>query len=249
MIVISRETFSIVIRKIRIKEIVVNEHITRNKQECFDNYLNTQNNMAIVNINNITRLILDEICSFIKPGIKESEVLQYADSVFKRHNIDRIWHKPEVRFGDHTILTYLDRSKKNNILQTEDIVFVDIGIVINGIEGDAGKTLVFGNNNVYKDIAKITEDLFKEARAFWINHHPSGIELYHYLKKRAEEQGYLFNLNPAGHLIGGFSHAAAKWKYGLNQYQNQVESCRWILEVQIKHPTLPVGGFFEDLLV
>lgn len=225
------------------------ENIAINNRQLFSNYLNLQSNADIVNTNQLTRIILDEICDFVVPGVKESEVLQYTDLVFKQHKIDRIWHKPEVRFGDNTTLTYLDRSKKDNQLQTQDIAFIDIGIVINGIEGDAGKTLVFGDNALHQDIAIATKELFHEARNFWLEQSPTGIELYSYLIQRAKVRGYICNLNPAGHLIGSFSHATAKWKYGLNEYPDRIEACRWILEVQIRHPQLNVGGFFEDLLI
>ncbi|NDG05259.1 MAG: hypothetical protein EB121_07950 [Alphaproteobacteria bacterium] len=56
-----------------------------------------------------------------------------------------------------------------------------------------------------------------------------------------------FNLDPAGHLIGAFPHRG--WKEGLNNFPEAVVPGTWILEIQVRHPTLPFGAFYEDLLL
>ena len=54
-------------------------------------------------------------------------------------------------------------------------------------------------------------------------------------------------LAPAGHLIGSFPHLG--WKEGLNNYPYLPEPGIWILEIQIRHPELPYGAFYEDVLL
>lgn len=211
-------------------------------------YMSVQNNDHVYDVNNITKEILDNICAFIEPGMKESEVVQYTALIYKKYNVDRIWHQPLVRFGSNTLLSYMEKAKTDLVLKQEDIVFVDIGIVISGIEGDAGKTLSYGDNPIYKDIEVTTSKLFNEATTFWKINNPTGQELYQYLHKQANQYGYEFNLDNAGHLIGGFSHAQAKYSTGLNNYPFTIDPYRWILEIQIRHPELGVGGFYEDLL-
>lgn len=224
-------------------------YVTEDKQVAFSNYSDAQDSTKIIEANNFAKLILDEICSSITPGMKESEVVNQINIIYKKYNVDRIWHQPLVRFGSNTLLTFKDKATEDKILQENDIAFVDIGIVKNGIEGDVGKTLAFGNKLEYQNIVSATESLFNLARDYWLAQDPTGEALYQYISELTVSKGYDFNLASAGHLIGSFSHAAAKWNKGLSQYPSKLLPSRWILEIQIKDPVLNVGGFYEELLV
>ena len=63
----------------------------------------------------------------------------------------------------------------------------------------------------------------------------------------SESVGFVFNLNPVGHLIGSFPHKG--WKEGLNTYPFVPESGYWILEIQIRHPEKSYGAFYEAVLI
>jgi hypothetical protein len=76
---------------------------------------------------------------------------------------------------------------------------------------------------------------------------PSGIELYRHIHRRTEQAGFVFQLQPAGHLIGSFPHLG--WKEGLNTYPYTPEPGIWILEVQMRHPDKPCGAFYEAVLL
>ena len=190
--------------------------------------------------------LLDEIIAQIKPGVRESEIKQYALDCFARHGIEKTWHPPYVRFGEHTLLTFQDKAQKDRMLAETDIAFVDIGIVLEGIEGDAGRTVTFGGNGLHEKLQKASERIFHDARAFWRAENPSGIALYERIHTLAKEGGLVFSLDPAGHLIGEFPHQG--WKRGINHFPESVEAGKWILEIQVRHPELPVGAFYENLL-
>lgn len=190
--------------------------------------------------------ILDEIMAFIEPGKYESEIKEYALTRFQEHGIERTWHPPYVRFGEHTLLTFMDKAQEDKKLQETDIAFVDIGIVKDGIEGDAGRTVSFGQDKILQHLATASKTIFEEARQFWESENPRGIDLYEYIHQKAKELGVLFHLDPAGHLIGAFPHKG--WKRGINHFPETVEAGKWILEIQIRHPELPYGAFYEDLL-
>ncbi|MDF1654808.1 MAG: M24 family metallopeptidase [Coxiellaceae bacterium] len=192
--------------------------------------------------------ILEVICDAIKPGVKESEMVAYCFEVYKKFNVDRIWHQPLVRFGKNTVLTCLDRADDDLTLQQDDIAFVDIGVVIDGIEGDVGKTLVLGDNAEYQALADYTKTLFMQAKEYWQSQPVTGVELYDFVRAEAEKQGYDCPLNHPGHLIGSFAHAASRWTKGLSRYPEVVRSNHWVLEIQIKHKQQPFGGFYEQLL-
>lgn len=131
-------------------------------------------------------------------------------------------------------------------MQQEDIAFVDIGIVKEKVEGDAGRTVVFGDHPIFLALRDASERIFKEARAFWQERNPPGIALYEFIHEAAGKRDVVFNLDPAGHLIGAFPHRG--WKKGINHFPQPIAPGCWILEIQIRHPELPYGAFFEDLL-
>lgn len=145
------------------------------------------------------------------------------------------------------MLTFRDRSTTNYILQKDDIAFIDIGIVKDGIEGDVGRTIVFGTNKEFLHLKNVSEILFQEAIKYWQTNNPTGIKLYEFIYSQAKKHEVLFNLSPAGHLIGAFPHTHA-WTKGINTYPETLSSKGWILEVQIKSLIQPFGAFFEGLL-
>jgi hypothetical protein len=56
------------------------------------------------------------------------------------------------------------------------------------------------------------------------------------------------NLGAPGHRLGDFPHAVHKaGKLAVAEFQPS--SGLWVLEIQIRHPELPIGAFYEDLLL
>ena len=184
----------------------------------------------------------------IKPGLSESEAKVIAEKIYLENGVDRSWHKPYIRFGESTILTYEDKNHENQILKEEDIAFVDIGPIFGEIEADLGETLVFGDNKIYHDLKACSEQLFKDGDAFYKSKNPTGKEMYEFLIKQTQSYGFEFNLKNCGHLIGLFAHSAC-YKEGMRHFQENMQPGIWILEIQIRHPELKAGAFFEDILL
>ncbi|MDX1901225.1 MAG: M24 family metallopeptidase [Gammaproteobacteria bacterium] len=201
----------------------------------------------IIKVSLFAQKILDEIANIIQPGMSESKATEAAKIIFKEHSIEKLWHRPIIRFNQNTLCTFKDRPTKEYILQAEDIAFIDIGIVKDGIEGDIGKTIVFGDNKEFLHLKNISEILFQEASIYWKTENPTGIQLYEFIYAQAKKYNVLFNLSPAGHLIGAFPHTHA-WTKGANIYPEKLAARGWILEIQIKSLTQPFGAFFEGLL-
>lgn len=217
------------------------ERIAKTSEYCAE-----QNVSLAIEEAKLAHSILDEVLEYLRPGILESQVKEFAMQCFAKHGIERTWHPPYARFGEHTLLTFQEKAKEDRALQEEDIAFVDLGIVRNGIEGDAGRTVVFGDNATLKHLADTSQAIFKQAVAFWKSTNPSGIALYEHIYELAEKSGVKWNLDPAGHLIGAFPHKG--WKRGINHFPEKIDAGKWILEIQVRHPELPVGSFYEDLL-
>jgi hypothetical protein len=225
---------------------VVERSDLEEKIEKTDRYCAEQNVAVAIESAKLAHALLDEIITEIKPGKRESEIKQFALDLFAARGIERTWHPPYVRFGDHTLLTFQQRATDDYMLEQTDIAFVDIGIVHGGIEGDAGRTVTFGNQAEYSRLAIASKTIFDTATDFWQNENPSGIALYEFIYAQAAVHGLVWNLDPAGHLIGAFPHRG--WKRGINHFPKEVASGKWILEIQLRHPELSVGAFFEDLL-
>ncbi len=195
----------------------------------------------------IAERLLNDISQIIKPGISEGKARKEALKLYEKYGITKNWHNPYIFFGTNTILTFKDKTKEELILQKEDIAYIDIGPIIDGVEGDTGHTLVFGNNPLFKELQHQSEKIFNSSVDFWRKNKPTGIELYDFVYKETENSDFIFNLNPAGHLIGSFPHKG--WKEGLNTYPYIPEPGYWILEIQIRHPEKSYGAFFEAVLL
>lgn len=201
--------------------------------------------------NRVARQLVEDIAAELRPGVTEQAVREAAIGIFKASGAVKKWHVPYIYFGPHTLLTAYDRkAEENRVLGENDIAYIDIGPVIEvdgaEIEGDVGRSYVFGNDPRHAAARQAAERLFQEGVAYWKQARPTGIELYRYIRQRATEAGFLFNLNPAGHLIGSFPHKG--WRDGLERYPFVPDPGVWILEIQLRHPDLPFGAFYEDIL-
>lgn len=192
--------------------------------------------------------VLTELLSFLKPGIKESEFLIKTKEIFQKHGIKKSWHNPHIRFGSHTLLLSHEKNPEDLTLQEEDIAFIDIGPIIGEVEGDFGKTVVFGDNQELHKLQKASEELFQIGLEYFRSQNPSGEELHDYICKEAQNMGYEQLLPRSGHLIGLFAHNSA-WNEGLAKYTEAMEPGLWVLEIQIKDPKLPYAAFYENILI
>ena len=217
------------------------------KMDKTRSYIEQQNVSHALAAAKLAQKILNEVMQALKPGVRESEIKQFALDCFSRHGIERTWHPPYVRFGSNTLLTFQERAKDDAILAESDIAFIDLGIVHQGIEGDIGRSVAFGENPEHAHLVASSQTIFSEAVSFWQRQNPTGIALYEHIYGLARKFNVDWNLDPAGHLIGAFPHRG--WKRGINHYPEHIESGKWILEIQIRHKTLPFGAFYEDLLI
>ena len=86
------------------------------------------------------------IADKVTVGMAEVDARAMAMDVLRDMGMDRIWHPALVRFGANTLKKFNEASEGNPILQANDIFFVDLGVVWDGHEGDAGATFVVGDD-------------------------------------------------------------------------------------------------------
>lgn len=194
-----------------------------------------------------TRSAIHEIAAAMLPGMTEEAGMALALDILRRAGLRRGWHGPHLRFGTNTLRNFNEPSQPGVVLGDDDIFFVDIGPVWQGHEGDGGETFVTGSDPIKGAAARDVRLLFDRAREAWRADRLSGRALYAWLNAAAAELGWRLNLAMSGHRLSDFPHAV-KHDGALADTGFTPAAGLWVLEVQIRHPVLPFGAFYEDLL-
>nr|WP_246355873.1 M24 family metallopeptidase [Paraburkholderia humisilvae] len=203
---------------------------------------------AMQHAREMTWAALDRIAAALRPGMQESAANRLGKELLHEMGMDRIWHPVLIRFGENTLRTFKERSEHDATLGSNDIFFIDLGVVWDSHEGDAGATFVTGDDNDMRRCAQAAKTVFDEVAAHWRDTGCSGIALYEYAAGRATAHGWRLNVDIKGHRVSDFPHAL--YKAGdLGDFDQQPAPGLWILEIQIAHPTRAFGAFYEDLLV
>ncbi|TCW84245.1 (Fe-S)-binding protein [Burkholderia sp. SRS-46] len=191
--------------------------------------------------------VVDSVAARVKPGMRESEAVALCKAVMQELGMDRIWHPVIVRFGENTLKTFKQRADDDLCLREHDIFFIDLGVVWNAHEGDAGATFVVGDDADMQACADAARTLFDDVKHHWQTTGAAGSALYAYAERRATELGWRLNVDIKGHRVSDFPHAI--YKAGdLGDFDACPDAGLWILEIQLAHPTRPFGAFYEDLL-
>lgn len=65
---------------------------------------------AMLHARDKTSQVVDALAAAIRPGMRESEANEPCKGVLEELGMDRIWHPILVRFGEHTLKTFKQRS-------------------------------------------------------------------------------------------------------------------------------------------
>ena len=191
---------------------------------------------------------VNRIADKITVGMVEADARAMAMDVLQQMGMDRIWHPALVRFGVNTLKKFNEPSDGDPILQANDIFFVDLGVVWDGHEGDAGATFVVGDDADMRACSEACKVIYDEVEAHWRETRCSGKALYEFAAKVADAHGWCLNVEIRGHRVSDFPHAI--YRAGdLGDLDEVPEVGLWILEIQIAHPSKAFGAFYEDLLV
>jgi methionine aminopeptidase len=203
---------------------------------------------AMVRARDLTFEAVRRIAARIRPGLTEGEAVGVADAVLAEMGMERLWHRTVIRFGPDTLKTFFGEFTPGYVLQPNDIFYVDLGVVWDGHEGDAGDTFVVGDDPEMAACAEAARTLWHDVAARWRDDGLTGETLYRYARTRAEALGWRLNWEVKGHRVSDFPHAIYK-AGALGDFEAPPATGLWILEIQIAHPTRPIGAFYEDLLI
>lgn len=196
----------------------------------------------------------------IRPGVSEGRL---SEEIFalaaEQFGVRAHWHKRLVRAGRNTLATYYDETEEVT-LQADDIAFVDLGPVFEGWEADYGATYVLGNDPAKRRLAADLERVWTELRdVYRARPDITGAALYAAAHRAAEQLGWRFAGQIAGHLVGEFPHSdlpggreeSVIWPQNHVRMRDRDPDGRvrhWILEVHLAEKSGLFGGFCERLL-
>jgi Xaa-Pro aminopeptidase len=201
-----------------------------------------------------------EANGLIAPGRTEKEIEQDVYALAERaFGVTKHWHKRIVRAGVNTLATAAENPPMR-VVAADDIVFVDLGPVFEEWEADVARTYVIGND---PEKIRLRDDLpvvFTALKqVFETQPDITGAELYAAAHRLAEQHGWLFGGDIAGHLVGEFPHARIpgdKDLYRISPHNPERmrnpdalgQPKQWILEVHLVNQARSWGGFCERLL-
>lgn len=201
-----------------------------------------------------------EARGLIRAGITESGLNEdiYALAA-EMYGITTYWHKRIVRAGANTLLPYAENPPDLTI-QTDDILFVDLGPVFEQWEADFGRTYALGSDPAKHKLRQDVGLAFAAGKKYFEEQpNITGAELYSYAQALAAQFGWEFGGPIAGHLIGQFPHERIpEDKVSLYIHPESHLSMRslddkgymrhWILEIHFVDKERQIGGFYEELL-
>lgn len=212
--------------------------------------------------------LLDKIDAenLVRAGRTEIQISADIGEMAQKHfGIMRHWHNPTVRSGPNTLIAGTRIPLSERMVCEDDIVYVDLGPILQQWKGDVGRTFCLGNDPAKKAICDDTRVVFEEAKSlFRSNNEMKAKELFWHVRKLAKGRGWSHNSSIAGHQIGCdpddyfddrissgnvtelLINADNEMK--LNSTRPDGDRNLWVLEVHLVDENTRIGAFFEDLL-
>ncbi|MGX8883297.1 M24 family metallopeptidase [Methylovorus sp. SPW-M1] len=206
------------------------------------------NDESMLHVRRLTRDAIHKIAATVRPGMVEEDAVEMAKDILAEMQMLKGWHDVYVRFGPNTIKTFGAPSDPGIILKQDDIFLIDIGPVWKQWEGDGGDTFVVGSHPLYRQCAEDARAIFHAVRHRWLTTKATGKTLYAFAVEEASKRGWVLNMDLSGHRIADFPHAAI-YEGPLADVDFSPSPLLWVLEIHIRHPSLPFGAFFEDMLL
>lgn len=191
---------------------------------------------------------VNRIASQVKVGMLEEEANKLVADTLREMGATKAFHKPYIRFGSNTTITFGADSVPGIRLGEDDIFFIDVGPVWDGYEGDAGDTFVTGSNPELKRCGLDAKQIFEAVEKKWKTEKATGIELYDYAQQLAKDKGWVLNLDLGGHRLGDYP-SGDHYEGPLSEISFHPSPNIWMVEIHIRHPENKFGAFYEDLLM
>lgn len=186
----------------------------------------------------------------------ERDIRVLAEEAF---GIERHWHKRIVRSGINTLAIAADHPPVRTI-GDDDMVFLDLGPVLEEWEADVGRSYAIGDDPAKHALVRDLPRQFDALKArFDADPDMTGAALYAEACAAAAAAGWIFGGRIAGHIVGEFPHARLPGARQIHQISpDNPDRLRdpdahgrtrhWIGEIHLISPDRRFGGFYERLL-
>ncbi|WP_159981935.1 MULTISPECIES: M24 family metallopeptidase [unclassified Novosphingobium] len=201
-----------------------------------------------------------EAAGLIAPGRSELEVEGDIFTIAARDfGVTEHWHDRVVRAGVNT-LCVAGEAAPDRVIGADDMVFLDLGPVFGGWEADVGRSYAVGGDPRKHALCADLPVVFEAVKArFDADRDITGAQLYDIAHEEAQQRGWLFGGQIAGHLVGEFPYARTPGdktsrhiRPGNNTAMRAPDAAglarHWILEIHLVSPDRGFGGFYERLL-
>jgi Xaa-Pro aminopeptidase len=193
---------------------------------------------------------------------KSEEQLNFevCDLALQKFGIEEHWHKIIVSSGKNTLAIYPD-NPPIRIIDKDDILFIDLGPIVEGYEADIGRTYVLGNNPQKLQLKNDVEKAWYDIQAWYQKQTTlKASRLFEYAAQKAKALGWEFGGQIAGHIVGKYPHEQPADPQSLEldihpENHNDIflrdadgNKRHWILELQFIDRQNEIGGYFEQLL-
>jgi Xaa-Pro aminopeptidase len=196
----------------------------------------------------------------LRPGRSEGDVEQDIRELAAREfGVEKHWHRRIVRSGPNSVTTAGDHPPVR-VIEEDDIVYLDLGPVFGGWEADIGKSYALGNHPRKQALVAALPRQFEKLQQHFRSHpNITGAALYDFAVQSAQEGGWKFGGQIAGHIISEFAHAQIPGPKDLTRISplnpapmsepdGHGRRRHWIGEIHLVEMDGSFGGFYERLL-
>ncbi len=194
----------------------------------------------------------------IRAGPTEEELSEEIHALAEEmFGLQRYWHKRVVRAGENTLQPFRE-TPPNRTIETDDILFVDLGPVFGDWEADVGRTYVIGHDARKHALKHDVEAAWAEGHAYFHRRRGAltGAELFAFTASVAQRMGWACGGPHCGHLIGAFPHLRVQGTQVENYIhpdnhlamrESDAEGRRryWIYEIHFVDLERGIGAFTE----
>ena len=178
--------------------------------------------MTIHEMQNLNRATIEYASTVIVPGMTLVELRQLCEEYILSHGAVSFWYWDVGAFvfaGEKTAVSVSGREYKtdDHIVESNDIITIDLSPQNNCIWGDYARTLIVENGKIVKDIEQIQNDEWRnglkmeaylhEAMLGFVNENTTFEELFYYINDQIKARGYV-NLD----FLGNLGHSIVKNK-------------------------------------
>ncbi len=145
-------------------------------------------------------IVMDDLKSFIRPGISELDIKNFILDAFDKKNAPPSF-TPIVASGSNNSRPHYNRYDR--IITEKDVIILDFGCMVNGFCSDTSRTFFVGApNEREKEIYAIVKQAFESA-ASSVRQGATAADVDHAARSVIEQAGYGdYFLNRTGHGIG-----------------------------------------------